>query len=133
MMVAFTLALFLFQQPTPTPSLAELTLFIRSHPCPATHSTEGPCPGYIVDYVTPLNKGGQDSAANMRWVEMSTAIKRDRRVTTQPLPRAKTKPKPRARHSSAAARSGYITGPRGGCYYINSHGNKEYVSRSLCH
>ncbi|WP_298547103.1 hypothetical protein [uncultured Aquimarina sp.] len=26
----------------------------------------------------------------------------------------------------------YIRGPRGGCYYINSNGNKTYVSRSLC-
>lgn len=26
----------------------------------------------------------------------------------------------------------YITGPRGGCYYINGNGNKTYVERSLC-
>lgn len=26
----------------------------------------------------------------------------------------------------------YITGPRGGCYYINSHGKKTYVDRALC-
>ncbi len=26
----------------------------------------------------------------------------------------------------------YIRGPRGGCYYINSNGNKTYVGRSLC-
>jgi endonuclease YncB( thermonuclease family) len=26
----------------------------------------------------------------------------------------------------------YITGPRGGCYYINASGNKTYVDRSLC-
>jgi hypothetical protein len=26
----------------------------------------------------------------------------------------------------------YIRGPRGGCYYINSNGNKVYVDRSLC-
>jgi hypothetical protein len=29
-------------------------------------------------------------------------------------------------------KSGYITGPRGGCYYINGNGNKTYVDRSLC-
>jgi hypothetical protein len=28
--------------------------------------------------------------------------------------------------------SGYITGPRGGCYYINRNGNKTYVSREMC-
>jgi uncharacterized protein YgiM (DUF1202 family) len=27
---------------------------------------------------------------------------------------------------------GYIRGPRGGCYYINSRGNKTYVDRGLC-
>ena len=26
----------------------------------------------------------------------------------------------------------YITGPKGGCYYINSNGNKTYVDRTLC-
>lgn len=27
----------------------------------------------------------------------------------------------------------YVRGPRGGCYYINSSGNKTYVDRSLCY
>ncbi|MBQ4819618.1 hypothetical protein [Aquimarina sp. MMG016] len=26
----------------------------------------------------------------------------------------------------------YYRGPRGGCYYINSNGNKTYVSKSMC-
>ena len=26
----------------------------------------------------------------------------------------------------------YHTGPRGGCYYINSKGNKTYVDHSFC-
>ncbi|SMG53058.1 hypothetical protein SAMN03080602_04324 [Arenibacter troitsensis] len=26
----------------------------------------------------------------------------------------------------------YYRGPRGGCYYINSNGNKSYVDRSMC-
>ena len=26
----------------------------------------------------------------------------------------------------------YIRGSRGGCYYINSNGNKTYVDRSIC-
>ncbi len=36
--------------------------------------------------------------------------------------------------NSSAVRSSrqYIRGPRGGCYYINSNGNKTYVDRSLC-
>lgn len=32
----------------------------------------------------------------------------------------------------AAKPSGYITGPHGGCYYINRNGKKTYVDRSLC-
>lgn len=32
-----------------------------------------------------------------------------------------------SRHSS-----GYITGPRGGCYYINGNGNKTYADRDMC-
>lgn len=28
---------------------------------------------------------------------------------------------------------GYQLGPRGGCFYINSRGNKTYVDRSYCH
>lgn len=41
------------------------------------------------------------------------------------------KASPRASYRSTSYRS-YIRGPRGGCYYINSNGNKSYVSRSLC-
>ena len=36
------------------------------------------------------------------------------------------------RKTTNGANSGYILGPRGGCYYINRNGNKTYVSRSLC-
>jgi hypothetical protein len=34
--------------------------------------------------------------------------------------------------ANAASRRNYITGPRGGCYFINSSGNKEYVDRRYC-
>lgn len=32
----------------------------------------------------------------------------------------------------AAGSRQYYTGPRGGCYYLNASGKKEYVDRSLC-
>src|SRR5690606_34073296 len=40
----------------------------------------------------------------------------------------------RTRSSSVKKPTGrtYIRGPRGGCYYINSNGNKTYVDRSFC-
>jgi len=34
---------------------------------------------------------------------------------------------------SRATSRRYITGPRGGCYYINSNGNKTYVDHSYCY
>ena len=33
--------------------------------------------------------------------------------------------------ANATTRRKYITGPKGGCYFINSSGNKEYVDRSF--
>lgn len=37
---------------------------------------------------------------------------------------------PTKRSSSAASK--YVTGPRGGCYYLNASGNKVYVDHSYC-
>lgn len=34
--------------------------------------------------------------------------------------------------TSGTASRTYITGERGGCYYINSNGNRTYVDRELC-
>ena len=39
----------------------------------------------------------------------------------------------RAENSSSKRKRIYITGPRGGCYYINDNGNKVYVDHSYCH
>lgn len=36
-----------------------------------------------------------------------------------------------SRRKASSSRE-YIRGPRGGCYYINSNGNKTYVDRSMC-
>lgn len=33
---------------------------------------------------------------------------------------------------SSKQKSGYIRGPRGGCYTFSASGNKRYVDRSLC-
>ena len=34
--------------------------------------------------------------------------------------------------ASCSKEGKYIQGPRGGCYYINSNGNKTYVDRGFC-
>ncbi len=43
-----------------------------------------------------------------------------------------SRPEGKSRSSKRAIGGYYIRGPRGGCYYINSHGSKTYVDRSLC-
>lgn len=37
-----------------------------------------------------------------------------------------------SRNSQIESGRVYYTGKRGGCYYLNSSGRKEYVDRSLC-
>jgi hypothetical protein len=41
--------------------------FRATHPCPATKSAQGPCPGFVVDHKKPLNRGGANTPENMRW------------------------------------------------------------------
>jgi hypothetical protein len=46
---------------------AALRAFQRLHPCPATHSQTGACPGWTVDHLFPRICGGADSPSNMYW------------------------------------------------------------------
>ena len=41
-------------------------------------------------------------------------------------------PTPAVRPKTSGSKRTYIRGPFGGCYYINSSGNKSYVDRSAC-
>lgn len=52
--------------------------FQHSHPCPATGRTSGACPGYVIDHVTPLKRGGADSPSNMQWQTREEAKIKDR-------------------------------------------------------
>src|SRR5438094_218588 len=40
------------------------TTFERSHPCPSTGKTSGPCPGYVIDHRKALACGGADDPSN---------------------------------------------------------------------
>ena len=52
--------------------------FEHSHPCPSTGKTSGACPGYVVDHVTPLKRGGADAPSNMQWQTVEAAKAKDK-------------------------------------------------------
>jgi 5-methylcytosine-specific restriction endonuclease McrA len=52
--------------------------FQQQHPCPATGKTTGACPGYVVDHVLPLKRGGADALENMQWQTTAAARAKDR-------------------------------------------------------
>jgi hypothetical protein len=52
--------------------------FRREHPCPATGSTSGACPGYVIDHVEALCVGGKDAPENMQWQTLAEARAKDR-------------------------------------------------------
>ena len=52
--------------------------FQHLHPCPSTGSAAGGCPGYVVDHIRPLKRGGVDSPGNMQWQTTTAAKAKDR-------------------------------------------------------
>ena len=54
---------------------APVRAFRLIHPCPATGQVKGPCVGYLVDHIKPLNRGGSDTSDNMRWRTIAEAAK----------------------------------------------------------
>ena len=52
--------------------------FQRLYHCPSTGKARGPCPGYVIDHVTPLCAGGADDPLNMQWQTIREAKIKDR-------------------------------------------------------
>jgi hypothetical protein len=52
--------------------------FKKTHPCPSTGKGSGACPGYVIDHVKPLERGGADSPGNMQWQTKEAAKIKDK-------------------------------------------------------
>ena len=52
--------------------------FKKQHPCPSNGKSHGACPGYVIDHVTPLKRGGADAPSNMQWQTTEVAQIKDR-------------------------------------------------------
>lgn len=52
--------------------------FKRENPCPSTGRPSGGCPGYVIDHVVALKRGGADRPFNMQWQTKADAKEKDR-------------------------------------------------------
>jgi hypothetical protein len=57
---------------------AQRRKFERRNPCPSTGRTSGKCPGYVVDHIKPLKRGGADRPSNMQWQMVAAAKAKDK-------------------------------------------------------
>ena len=57
---------------------AQRRAFQHSRACPSTGKTSGACPGYVVDHVVSLKRGGADHPSNMQWQTVEAAKAKDK-------------------------------------------------------
>ena len=50
----------------------------KIQPCPSTSKPFGACPGYIIDHIIPLKRGGMDAPSNMQWQTVEESKEKDK-------------------------------------------------------
>lgn len=58
-------------------SSAAKAAFEREQPCPSTGLSRGACPGYVIDHIVALKRGGADAPCNMQWQTLEDAKAKD--------------------------------------------------------
>lgn len=51
--------------------------FKRTHLCPSTNQPKGKCPGYIIDHIIAIKRGGEDKPFNMQWQTIEESKQKD--------------------------------------------------------
>ena len=59
-------------------SAKAVAMFKQAHHCPSTGLPRGRCPGWIVDHIVALKRGGADLPCNMQWQTVIEAKSKDR-------------------------------------------------------
>lgn len=77
-LVAITACLIITGATAAPRSNAARHAFARANPCPATQQPRLPCPGWIIDHITPICLGGPDTPQNMQWQTRREALIKDR-------------------------------------------------------
>lgn len=109
-------------------SHSAISQFKGTHPCPAHGNRSGPCPGWIIDHIKPLDCGGLDEPSNMQWQTEQQAKVKDKWERKGCRTYARTG----NLTTSDQPQSGYIRGPKGGCFTYTASGRKRYVAHSYC-
>ena len=59
-------------------SLEARKAFKKMQPCPSTGKSFGRCPGYIIDHIIPLKRGGLDDPYNMQLQTIEESKEKDK-------------------------------------------------------